>query len=301
MKRIRRPACSHLPSTTKESASSRPLLLAIVGFALGAVLAGAWFQHQKAAAQTTSLPAAARDSLAHLGSPVNIQFYSLLPADNTSEELNAFSARVVQVLDAVQAAGHGKIQVMSITGAAETNVTAATADGIQPFNMGKNDACFLGLSISSGAQKQIMPRLQPEWEAALPYDLARAILTVANAATPPLRPDVAQPSTEIISSIHRLIPDVKTVSLEQADQIFHAEFLDEYHRATAAMDDQLKAAQQKIVTAEKNNSDVELADARKELVQLERSQAEKIKQIAADLQTRLAVFQQMKAAADSAK
>lgn len=301
MKRILRPACFHLPSTAKESAASRPLLLAVVGFALGAVLAGAWFQHQKNTTQTASLPAPTRDLLAHLGSPVNIQFYSLLPADNTSDELNTFSARIAQLLDAVQTAGHGKIQVTSITGTAETNVTAATADGIQPFNMSKNDACFLGLSISSGAQKQIMPRLQPEWEAALPYDLARAILTVANAATPPLRPDVAQPSTEIISSIHRLIPDVKTVSLEQADQIFHAEFLDEYHRATAAMDEQLKAAQQKIVTAEKNNSAAELADARKELVRLERSQADKIKQIAADLQTRLAVFQQMKAAADGAK
>jgi hypothetical protein len=276
--------------------SSRPLLLAVVCFVLGAALTAFWFYRQSSAVKGQQLSEQTRASLANLPASVSIKFYSVLPAGSAGEELTAFSSRVAQLLAAVQEAGNGKIQISTVEGTADTNATAASADGIQAFNLDKGDACFLGLSISSGASKQSMPRLQPEWESALQYDLARTILAVAKAATPPVRPEVAKPSAAIVDSIKRLIPDVSTVSPEQASQIFHAEFMKECAAAGAEMETQIQAAQQIVVQAEAGGSAVEIAAARKNLLQVQLEQGEKMKQVAADLQTRLAVFQQMKAA-----
>ena len=299
MKFFRSKKICSLPSRRAQRASSRPLVLAVICFAMGAAVAGFWFYRQSAGTQGQNLSSETRDSLARLSAPVTIRFYSILPTNSAGPELTAFASRVSQLLTAVQAAGNGKIQVRSFEGTAETNTDAASADGIQAFNVDKGDACFLGLNISSGAAKQTMSRLQSEWEPALQYDLARAILATASAATTPLRPEVAKPSSEIVNSIKRLIPDVSTTTPEQADQIFHAEFLKEYTEAGKDMETAIQAAQQKVVQAENNGSADELAAARKNLLQVQLDQAEKMKQIAADLQTRLAVFQQMKAASSA--
>ena len=91
---------------------------------------------------------------------------------------------MTQLLTAVQAAAGGKIQLTSLDAPVETNAAAASADGIQPFNLDKGDACYLGLAIISGKDKESLARLQPEWEPALESDLVRAILRVATAASP---------------------------------------------------------------------------------------------------------------------
>ena len=201
-----------------------------------------------------------------------------------------------QLLDAVQAAGGDKIQLSSVTEPAETNITAATADGIQPFNLDKGDACFLGIVVTSGKNTESLARLQPEWEPALESDLARAILRVAGTAAPAkLAPEVAKPSPETIATINRLIPDVNAVSTEQAGQIFSAEYLKQCGEVGAQMEAQVNAAAQQVVQAQNSGSAADLEAAQKKLAQAQLAQGQKLKDLAAQLQIQQAVFQQMKA------
>jgi hypothetical protein len=286
-------------TTASQSGASRPLVLAVIFFILGAALTGAWFHFKRSPAGPLrdELSGPTRDLLAHLATPVTLRFYSLLPA-GSREDLRTFSGRVDNLLTAVQEAGAGKIQVTRLDAPAENNLAAATTDGLQAFDLDKGDACYLGLVISGGANKETMARLQPEWESALPYDLVRAILRVAAVPPPaPLPAAVAKPSSEIIASINRLIPDVSAVSAEQADQILHAEFVKQFGEVGAEMEALVNAAQQEMVQAQASGSPANVEAARKKLLQAQLAQGEKLKGIAADLQTRLAVFQQMKAGA----
>lgn len=284
------------PAAT-QSAASRPLVLAIVFFVLGAALAGGWFYYQKtqASAGNGGLPTAVRSQLGNLAAPVTVHFYSVLPAGSVSDELKAFADRVEQLLAAANEASGGKLLVTRIDTGSDTNAAAAAAGGIQAFNLDKGDACFLGLTLTSGANKETIAQLQPEWESALPYDLVRTILRVAAAPAPaPIPREVAQPSAEIVNSIKTLIPDVSTVSVEDADQIFHSEFLKECAVAGTEMQEQLKDAQDQVVNAQDNGTAEELTVAQNNLLKVQLAQGERLKQIAADLQTRMAVFQKMK-------
>ena len=289
-------------SATTSSGASRPLVLAAIFFILGAGLTGAWFHYHESSRNADELSEPARNALEHLAVPVTIRFYSLLPAGSASAEERAFSERVESLLAAVQAASANKIQLARLDATVETNVAAASADGIQPFNLDKGDACFLGLVIAGGKNRETFARLQPEWEPALEYDLARAIARVAAVAAPAKpAPEIAKPSPEIIASINRLIPDVSVVSVEQAGQIFHAEFVKQCGAVGAELETQVNAAQQQVVQAQNGGSESDLQAARQHLQQVQLAQGEKLKQLAADLQTQLAVFQQMKAATNPAK
>ncbi len=289
-------------SAATQSGASRPLVLAAVSFILGAGLTGAGFQHAPSARNTDALTEPVVNAVEHLAAPVAIRFYSLLPAGSASPEEQSFSARVGNLLDSVQAANPGKIQVTRLDANVETNIVAAEAEGIQAFNLNKGDACFLGLTVSSGAHKESLARLNPEWAPALSYDLVRAMLRVAVVPAPaPLAPEIAKPSPEIVSSIKRLIPDPGAVSPDEARQIFHAEYMKECAQAGAEMEAQIGAAQQQAAQAQASGSPEQLAAAQKHLLAVQLQQGEKLKQIAADLQTRMAIFQQMKAGATNAE
>jgi ABC-type uncharacterized transport system len=273
----------------------QPLVLACIAFALGIALTGLWFHYHHAVSKTGGLSDSTKNMLGQLSAPVIIRYYSLLPAGSSDATLQAFAGRVAKLLDAMQAASGGKIQISNFDVPAETNNTAASADGIQPFNLDKGDACFLGLAIASGKNTEAFARLQPEWEPALEFDLARALQRVGVTAAPAKpAPEVAKPSSEIIASINRLIPDVNTVSAEQADQIFHAEFLKQCGEVGTEVETQINAAQQKVLQAQNSGSTADLEAAQKNLAQVQLAQGEKLKDIAAQLQSRLAVFQRMK-------
>lgn len=284
------------PSPASEPARrSSPLLLAVVFFVLGAVAAGTWLCHHEASSGAGGLSASTQTVLGQLQVPVIIHYYSLLPADSADAALQAFAARVANLLDAMQTAGGGKIEITTIDNPAGTNTTAATADGIQPFNLDKGTACFLGLTIVSGKNKEVLPHLQAEWEPALQYDLARAIERTAAVPPPPQpAPEIAKPSPEIISSIQRLVPDVNATSIDDANRIFHEDYLKQCAAAGQELETQISAASAQVVQAQNNGSAADLEKARNHLLQIQLSQGEKLKEIAAHLQIEMAVFQQMK-------
>jgi hypothetical protein len=272
-------------------------------FLLGAVLAGVWFKYGKPAtgAGVTQLSGPTVDLLRHLNSPVEIRFYSVLPPGSAPEPLQDFSRRVDHLLSEFQSANDSKIRVNRNVSTSGSNADAASADGMKPFNLDKGDACFLGLAVVSGERKESLPHLQAEWEPALEFDLARAILHVTATQSPAIVTPSAPVSSEVTNEVVRLIPDLKGTSLEDGTRILREAAFEEFTAAGTEMEDKLKVAQQQLSDAQNGQSEAEQQAAMKHLQEIQLEQGQKYKQIAARLQAKLAVFEQMKAAASAAK
>lgn len=295
-----KPSAANPPQATQPS-SRRLLVLAPALILLGAALAGLWFKYGPSAFHLpgqagTRLSAGTLDLLRGLTSPVDIRFYSVLPPGTAPDSLQNFSGRVDQLLSEFQSANDSKIRVTRNVSTSEANADAAAADGIHPFNLDKGSACFLGITVVCGGQKESLPLLQPEWEPALEYDLARAILQMtATPATAPVKASVPV-SPEVTNEIARLIPDINRTSLDDGIGILRAAAVSRMTEAGAEMEKQIQIAQQQVADAQNGRPEAELQAAMKHLQQVELEQAEKIKALAARLQTEISVFEQMKAA-----
>ncbi len=237
--------------------------------------------------------------LKNLNSPVEIRFYSLLDQASVPAATFAFADRINQLLAEFQQVAGGKISVTRHI--ALSDADAATADGIKPFNLDKGNACFLGLTVVCGGRKESLPQIQPEWEPALEFDLARAILHVTATPATSVVKASAPVSPEVTNEIVRLIPDLKGTSLEDGTRILREAALQEFTAAGTETEDKLKVAQQQLSDAQNGHSEAEQQAALKHLQEVQLEQGEKYKQIAARLLAQLAVFQQMKAAASTPK
>ena len=292
------------PQTSRSGGARLPILV-IVFFLLGAALTGVWFKYGKHATGSLLPGQELSDStlalLRQLNSPVEIRFYSVLPPGSAPETFQAFSGRVDQLLSEFQSANDVKIHVIRNISTAGSNADAASADGIQPFNLDNGDACFLGFTVVCGGQKESLAQLQPEWEPALQFDLARAILRVTTASATSVAKAMVPVSPETTNEIVRLIPNVNATSLEDGIGILRNAAVDKFSEAGAEMEKQIHAAQQQVADAQNGQSEAEQQAAMKHLQQVQLDQAEKLKAVAAQLQTQISVFEQMKAAASPAK
>ena len=286
------------PRSTARPPGRRAPVLALFFFLAGVGLTVAWFEYGKSGLSGQSgagLSSSTLDLLRQLNAPVQIRFYSVLPAGTASQSLQDFSQRVDLLLSEFQNANPAKIQVVRNVSA--TGADAAAADGLRPFNLEKGEACFLGVTVAIGDRKESLAQLQPEWESALPSDLARAILRVAAETPPPVVAKIVPLTPTITNEILRLIPNLNATSAEDANRIFHQDFLNQCAKAGAEMEAQINAAAQEVVKAQNGGSTADLEAARKKLSQVQFDQTEKLKEVAAHLQLQLDAFQQMKAAA----
>lgn len=306
-----KPSSTNLPGApgpgTRAAGRSSAVLLLVV-FLLGVILASVGFKYGKPAAGSfwpgrsgPELSDNTWEQLRHLNSPVEIRFYSVLPPGSAPEPLQDFSGRVDHLLSKFQDASGSQIHVARNNSTSETNADAAAADGIRPFNLDKGEACFLGITVAGGGRKESLAQLQPEWEPALPFDLARAILQVTAAPSSPVVKASPPVSPETTNEILRLIPDVNGTSLEDGIGILRQAAVDKFSEAGAEMEKQIQAAQQQLAAAQNGGSGAEQQAAMKHLQQVQLDQAEKLKAIAARLQAQISAFQQMKAAPSAAK
>jgi hypothetical protein len=237
--------------------------------------------------------------LKNLDTPVEIRFYSLLDQASVPAATFAFADRINQLLTECQKVAGGKISVNRHNSLSDAD--AASADGMKPFNLDKGNACFLGLIVVCGGQKESLPQIQPEWEAALEFDLARAILHVTTTPATSVVKAGAPVSPEVTNEIVRLIPNLKGTSLEDGTRILREAALREFTAAGTEMEDKLKVARQQLSDAQNGQSEAEQQAAMKHLQEVELEQGQRYKQIAARLQVQLAVFEQMKAAPPATK
>ena len=282
----------------------RTPVLALFFLLLGVALTLAWFEYGKnglPGRSAAGLSGDTLDLLRRLNSPVQIRYYSVLPPGSAPQALQDFSQRVDRLLSEFQNANPAKIQVVRNVSAAGANADAAVGDGLRPFNLEKGEACLLGVTVANGDRKESLAQLQPEWELALPSDLARAILRVTAETPPPVVAKVVPLTPAITNEILKLVPDINATSPEDANRIFRQDFLNQCAKAGAEMEAQINVAAQEVVKAQNSGSASDLDAAKKKLSQVQLEQTEKLKEVAAHLQLQLDAFQQMKAAANSVK
>ncbi len=290
----------------QEQTRVRTPLLAVVCFLLGLGFGAFGFYRSTgrsaanvnggaAGRQLSALSESTKALLERLGSPIEIRFYSLLDPASVTDSLQAFSGRIDQLLSECRREAKGKIKVARFDSQSDSSATAASADGIQPFNLDKGDACYLGIAVVHNGQKESLPRLSPEWEQALPSDLSRAIVRLINASSP-TRPAVAtsQIDPATTEDVKRAIPNFASVSVEGGTRILREAALKDFKAAANEMEIQVKEAQQRLSQAQNGGSDAEQQAAMKHLQQVQAEQTEKLRQIAARSQAQIEALQKLK-------
>ena len=209
----------------------------------------------------------------------------------------AFADRVDRLLGAYQEAGSGLIKVTRFNTSSTDNENAAEAGRIQAFNREKGEPCYLGLALILKGQRETLPRLSPEWEAALEPDLTRAIARLVDATQPAPTPVAASRTfTNAAQEVRALIPDPNAVSLEEGKQILQAAAVKDFTAATKEMQAQVKEAEERLRQAQASGTEADKQAAMKNFQQVQAEQTEKLKQIAARAKAQVEAFQQLKAA-----
>lgn len=292
-----------------EQAGARTTLLLVVVVLLGIAVSAFWAytsskrgaagaNNEAAGPPAIHLSDATRAVLSRLESPVEIRFYAVLDPASVPDSVTAFAGRVDQLLSAYQQEGGNKIKVTRFNAQSNLSPNAAPADGIQPFNLDKGDACFLGLALVSKERKESLPRLLPEWEQALEPDLTRAIVRLLDAtaaATAPLA--ASQVNTTAVQEVKTLIPNLAAVSVKEGTQILQDAALKDFTAAAKEMQAQVKEAEQRLSQVLNGGSEAEQQAARQHLQQVQAEQTEKLRQITARAKAQIDALQQLKSAA----
>jgi hypothetical protein len=234
--------------------------------------------------------------LQSLNAPVEIRFYSLLDPDTVTKPVQALANRLEQLLAEYQRQSGGQILVTRYTSRSDMN--AASADGLKPFNLDKGEPCYLGLAVVHVGQKEALPRLSPEWGHALESDLSRVIarlVSASSAVSAPAMAPVIDPSTT--AEVKRLIPNFTSVSLEEGSRILRETALQDFTTAAVEMELQLKEAGQRVSPTGNELSEAERDAAVEHMQRVQTEQAAKLKNIAARSSAQIEALRQLKEAA----
>lgn len=288
-----------------EQGRTQIVVMLVAFFALGLGAGAYWFRHT---AQTQPPPTSEHHALAglsettmgllqRLDSPVEIRFYSLLRESQGNSELKTFAGRVAELLGEYDRAGGGKIVVRRFeSGGIAGTQSAATADGIEPVRVQQGEMDYLGVAVVCGGQKAVIPRISPEWEAALEFDLSRAIARVTGGAS--AGELVVNPKATDSASAQELLkamPEVESLSLAEATAKLRAQGLEEFKSAVTQIQSELQAAQRELAEAQQQGGEVEV-NARKKLQQLQADQSTRLGEISQRMQGRIAAASQLKQA-----
>jgi hypothetical protein len=289
-----------------EQANARTTALVLGFFLLGVAASAFWFYRASGShggtgagpdegAGSGTLSDGTMAVLKRLDSPVEIRFYSLLDPASTSDSLRAFAERVNQLLSLYQQAANGQVKVIRSTSLADAS-QAAAADGLRSFNSDKGESCFLGISLVRGTHKEPLPLLSPEWESALQSDLSRAIARVIDAAAP-ARPVAARAlNPAVFEEVKRKFPNLESVSVAEGERALREAAVNDMQASVAAMEPQLKEAEQRVAQAQTGGSEAEQQAAMKHLQEVQAEQTQKFKQISARATAQIEALKQLKAA-----
>jgi len=292
-----------------EQGSARTNLLLAIVFLLCIAASGYWFytiskrgsadaKNEAANPPVIQLSDATRAALGRLDAPLEIRFYSVLDPASVPASVNAFADRVDRLLAAYQQEAGGKIKVTRFDSQAILSANAAPGDGIQPFNMDKGEACYLGVALAFKGRKESLPRLSPDWEQALEPDLTRAVTRLEDATQPVAAPTaVSQLDTGAVQQVKALIPNIATVSVEEAKRIIQSATLSDLNAVKKETDAQITAAEQRYRQSLNGGSEADQQAARQALEQAQADQKQKLQALYAKSAAQLQAFQQLKAAA----
>jgi hypothetical protein len=280
----------------------RGLVPGLAFFAAGIALGAWWFSRAPslppaAPPESPGPPALSQSTkavLQRLGSPVEIRFYSLLDPASVGDSGRQFSGRVDQLLSQYEQEAGGKIKVARVTSFSTATANAALADGIKPFNLDKGDACYLGIAVVRGGQRESLASLAPEWETALEPDLSRAIAGV-DASNPPAQL-AAKADGATLEAVKRAIPNLESVSVEQGSRLLRAAAVSRFEQASQELQARVKQAEEHFLQAQNSGSEAEMNDALKDLEQVRKEQAQKLTDIGLEARAQQEALQQLKGA-----
>ena len=285
-----------------QQASTRIIVLVLASFLLGLAGGAFWFFRL---AGNSPAPAAGEAEiklsdrtkavLKGLDSPVELRFYALLDPASASSGLSDFAGRVDQLLAAFQREAGGKIKVTSAKDRSDAASSAASADGLKPFNLEKGDACYLGLAVINKTQKEALPQLSPDWEQALESDVTRAILRVASSQpAPALSAEATQRATSAAEDVRRSIPNLATISLQEGTRLLEDKAFVAFGTATQETEERVKAAEARLNKAQSANDEAAQQAATKELLQIRAEHTEKLQKIALQLRAQIDALKELK-------
>ena len=234
--------------------------------------------------------------LQNLKAPVQIRFYALLDTATVPEDVNRFAGRIEELLASYQRESRGKLMVTRLR--SRSDVSAAAADGMKPFNLDKGDVCYLGMTVVQGGRKESIPRLLPEWEQALESDVSRAIGRVLGpsvsaspvTATLPVDPAIG-------GEVNRQIPNFASVSLEDGSQILREAALKDLRAALGQSQEQLKEAEQRVARMDEAKSEIGKQEALRDLQRLQAEQAAKLRDFTMRSSAQIDALRQLKESA----
>jgi hypothetical protein len=280
----------------------RGLFFGLAFFAAGMALSAWWFLRAPPpvpagpeSAGSPALSEATKAVLRGLDSPVEIRFYSLLDAQGASDSERAFSGRVDQLLAQYEQESAGKIKVSRSKTLSTDIENAALADGIIPFHLDRGDGCYLGIAVVRAKQKETLPTLAPEWEQALEPDLTRAIARATEAVSEAVF--VSRPDPAALDAVRRLIPNVDSVSLAEGTDALRQSSLAQLKTEVQEMQARVKAAEDRFLQAQADQSQAGQEAARKDLQQIQADLLVSQRRLTAMSQAQLNALQQIKGAA----
>jgi hypothetical protein len=283
------------------AARVRGLVAGLALFAAGVALGAWWFSRAPSgppAAPENPGPVGLSEStkaiLQRLRSRVDVRFYCLLDPASVDDSGRQFSARVDQLLSQYAQEAGGKINITRVNSLSDAAAKAALADGIRPFNQDKGDACYLGIAVVRGGQKESLASLAPEWEQALESDLSRAIAGVDVSGSP--APTVAKVDGAALDAVKQAIPNLDSVSVDEGSRLLRSAALARMEQASQELQSRVKQAEDHFLQAQNSPSEAEQDAALKDLQLVRKEQSLKLTEIALAARAQQEALEQLKGA-----
>jgi hypothetical protein len=238
-----------------------------------------------------------------LDAPVTVRFYG--PSDTTklSARMQSVAIHASALLAEYERVADGKLLVTRRDTCADAAArSAAGADGIVPFNDANGEAHSLGVVITRDRRTEVMPQLSADWQAALESDLSRAIVRVSAplvVSVPTVTPQTIAPSPidpAISEELLKIFPDLDSWTFDEAANHLRKVTLEEFTAVVTDTSNNIQAAQSNLAVAQKSASAESQQKALAEFQKAQRQQEQTLKQVAADLQDRIAVLTRLKGA-----
>jgi hypothetical protein len=269
----------------------------LAGFILGAAVTAFWLRHPgktpAPAPAAVQLSDSTRSILSRLGKPVEMRFYSVLDP-NAGAALSEFSHQAEQLLSALQQQANGKISVVFYDSPTNATPNTARADGIKGFDLDKGEGSYLGVALSCGGKKEVLPQLAPEWSSALEADLSRAIGRVEETEATRMTAGQSAANSEAMQAIKQQIPNYTNVSLEDGIHLLREASLKEFTAVVSEMQAQVQEAQKQLQQAQ-SGSTTDQEAALKHFQDLQNLQGQKLKEIAAKSHVQIEAWKKLKA------
>lgn len=242
--------------------------------------------------------------LSGLDSAIELRLFApaadaVLPAD-----LGGYLARVESLLAEYERVAAGKLRLVKSDPQTDRAAKAAAgAAGVVPFASESGEIVYLGLTVGAGARIESIAPLAPEWEAALESDVSRAIARVTakqitrSVAAANQSPATPAPIDPVISEeLLRAFPDLAAQPFDAVAKIMRERTLEEFKIAAAETQAKVTEAQKSLAEAQAQKSEAAVLAAQKILQRVQADQTGKLNGITAQLQERITVLEQLKAA-----